>query len=174
MENAKAFVNYLLSEPGQMVLFSPEIGRLPVVPDLYAKGPKDYPNPFKQKLGGVDFNDRLSSGRRDVVNSLYDHIITFRHRELRDAWGAIYRAEESVAKSKSADVAQARSLLADARKAASQVPIDDKKASDKEVSGAFKSKSGLKAQLETEWENAARANYAKATELANKAAALAR
>jgi iron(III) transport system substrate-binding protein len=174
MENAKAFVNYLLSEPGQMVLFSPEIGRLPVVPDLYAKGPKDYPNPFKQKLGGVDFNDRLSSGRRDVVNSLYDHIITFRHRELRDAWGAIYRAEESVAKSKSADVAQARSLLADARKAASQVPIDDKKASDKEVAGAFKSKSGLKAQLETEWENAARANYAKATELANKAAALAR
>jgi ABC-type Fe3+ transport system substrate-binding protein len=174
MENAKAFVNYLLSEPGQMVLFSPEIGRLPVVPDLYAKGPKDYPNPFKQKLGGVDFNNRLSSGRRDVVNSLYDHIITFRHRELRDAWGAIYRAEEAVAKSKNADVAQARSLLADARKAASQVPIDDKKASDKEVVGAFKSKSGLKAQLETEWENAARANYAKATELANKAAAIAR
>jgi phosphoglycerate transport regulatory protein PgtC len=172
MDNAKAFVNYLLSEPGQMILFSPEIGRLPVVPDLYAKGPKDYPNPFKQKLGGVDFNDSLSSGRRDVVNSLYDHIITFRHRELRDAWGAIYRAEESVAKSKSAAVAQARSLLADARKAASQVPIDDKKASDKEVAGAFKSKTGLKAQLEIEWENAARANYAKATELANKAAAL--
>ena len=174
MDNAKAFVNYLLSEPGQMILFSPEIGRLPVVPDLYAKGPKDYPNPFKQKLGGVDFNDRLSSGRRDVVNSLYDHIITFRHRELRDAWGAIYRAEESVAKSKSAGVAQARSLLADARKAASQVPIDDKKASDKEVAGAFTSKTGLKAQLEIEWENAARANYAKATELAKKAAALSR
>jgi ABC-type Fe3+ transport system substrate-binding protein len=174
MDNAKAFVNYLLSEPGQMVLFSPEIGRLPVVPDLYAKGPKDYPNPFKQKLGGLEFNDRLSSGRRDVVNSLYDHIITFRHRELRDAWGAIYRAEEAVAKSKSAGAAQARSLLADARKAASQVPIDDKKAGDKEVAGAFKSKSGLKAQLETEWENSARANYSKATELANKAAALAR
>jgi phosphoglycerate transport regulatory protein PgtC len=174
IENAKAFVNYLLSETGQMVLFSPEIGRLPVVPDLYAKGPKDYPNPFKQKLGGVDFNDKLSSARRDVVNSLYDHIITFRHRELRDAWGAIYRAEEAVAKSKSAGGAQAQSLLADARKAASQVPIDDKKVSDKEVAAAFKSKSGLKAQLETEWENAARANYAKATELANKAAALAR
>jgi ABC-type Fe3+ transport system substrate-binding protein len=174
MQNAQAFVNYLLSEPGQMVLFSPEIGRLPVVPDLYAKGPKDYPDPFKQKLGGVDFNNKLSSSRRDVVNSLYDHIITFRHRELRDVWGAIYRAEDSVAKSKSADVAQARSLLSDARKAASQVPIDAKKASDKEVAGAFKSKSGLKAQLETEWENAARANYAKAMELANKAVALAR
>ncbi len=157
-----------------MVLFSPEIGRLPVVPDLYAKGPKSYPNPFKQKLGGVDFDNRLSSGRRDVVNSLYDHIITFRHKELRDAWGAIYRAEQAVAKSKSTGAAQAKTLLADARKAASQAPIDDKKASDKEVAGAFKSKSGLKAQLETEWENAARANYAKATELANKAAGAAR
>jgi hypothetical protein len=42
------------------------------------------------------------------------------------------------------------------------------------VVGAFKSKSGLKSQLETEWENFARGNYAKATELANKATSLAR
>jgi hypothetical protein len=54
------------------------------------------------------------------------------------------------------------------------VPINDKRASDKEVTGAFKSKSGLKAQLETEWENFARGNFAKAKELADKAAALAR
>jgi ABC-type Fe3+ transport system substrate-binding protein len=69
-ENARAFVNYLLSESGQVVLFSPEIGRLSVIPELYAKGPKNYPNPFTMKLGGVDFNDSLSSGRREVVNSL--------------------------------------------------------------------------------------------------------
>ena len=36
----------------------------------------------------------------------------------------------------------------------------------------FKSKSGLKAQLETEWENFAKANYAKAKELAEKALAI--
>src|SRR5207249_5684705 len=69
-QEARAFVNYLLSEAGQMVLFSPEIARLPVIPELYAKAPKDYPNPFKKKMGGVDFNDEQSSGRRDVVNSL--------------------------------------------------------------------------------------------------------
>jgi spermidine/putrescine-binding protein len=172
-DNAKAFVNYLLGEAGQTLLFSPEIARLPVVPDLYAKGPKSYPNPFKMKLGGVDFNDKLSSGRRDVVNSLYDHIITFRHRELKEAWGSIYKAEESVAKGKG-DLAQARSLVAEAKKLASQVPINDKKASDKEVAGAFKSKSGLKAQLETEWETMAKANYAKAKEMADKAISLAR
>lgn len=173
-DNAKAFVNYLLGEAGQMLLFSPEIGRLPVVPDLYAKGPKNYPNPFTMKLGGVDFKDKLSSGRRDVVNSLYDHVITFRHRELKEAWGAIYKAEESIAKGKGQDLAQARSLVAEAKKLASQVPINDKKASDKEVAGAFKSKSGLKAQLEIEWENFAKANYTKAKELADKAIGLAR
>ena len=173
-QEARAFVNYLLSEAGQMVLFSPEIARLPVIPDLYTKAPKDYPNPFKKKMGGVDFNDELSSGRRDVVNSLYDHIITFRHKELRDAWKSIYTAEEALARSKSANAAQGKSMVAEARRLASQAPINDKRASDKEVSGAFKSKSGLKAQLETEWENFARANYSKAKELANKAAGMAR
>jgi ABC-type Fe3+ transport system substrate-binding protein len=173
-ENARAFVNFLLSEPGQLLLFSPEIGRLPVIPDLYAKGPKNYPNPFQMKMGGVSFNTKLSSGRRDVVNSLYDHIITFRHRELKEAWASIYKAEEAIAKGKGTDLAQARGLVAEAKRLASQVPIDDKKASDKEVTGAFKSKSGLKAQLETEWDTLAKANYAKAKELAEKATSLAR
>ena len=173
-DNARAFVQYLLSDEGQLRLFAPEIGRLPVVPALYAKAPKGYPNPFTMKLGGVDFNDKLSSGRRDVVSSLFDHIITFRHAELKAAWESIYKAEETAAKAKGPGAAQAQSLIAEARKAASQTPIDDKRASDKEVTGAFKSKSGLKAQLETEWENFARANYAKAKELANKALALAK
>ncbi|HEY6368580.1 MAG TPA: extracellular solute-binding protein, partial [Candidatus Binatia bacterium] len=56
-DNARAFVNYLLSEAGQTVLFLPEIARLPVIPELYAQAPKDYPNPFKKSLGGVNFND---------------------------------------------------------------------------------------------------------------------
>lgn len=173
-QEARTFVNYLLSEAGQMVLFAPEIARLPVIPDLYAKAPKDYPNPFKKKMGGVDFNDELSSSRRDVVNSLYDHIITFRHNELRDAWKSIYNAEAALAKSKSASAAQGKGMAAEARKLASQAPINDKRASDKEVTGAFKSKSGFKAQLETEWENFARANYAKAKDLAEKALASAK
>ncbi len=153
-------------------MFAPEIARLPVIPELYVKAPKDYPNPFKKKLGGVEFNDGLSSSRRDVVNSLYDHIITFRHKELREAWKSIYTAEEALAKSKSANAAQGKTMIADARKLATQMPINDKRAADKEVTGAFKSKSGLKSQLETEWENAARGNYSKAKELAEKAAAL--
>jgi len=172
-QEARAFVNYLLSEAGQLVLFAPEIARLPVIPDLYARAPKDYPDPFKKKMGGVNFNDELSSARRDVVNSLFDHVITYRHKELRETWKSIYGAEAALAKSKSANAAQGRSLAAEARKLASQAPINDKRASEKEIAGAFKSKSGLKAQLETDWENFARNNYAKAKELADKALGLA-
>jgi ABC-type Fe3+ transport system substrate-binding protein len=173
-QEARAFVNYLLSEAGQMVLFAPEIARLPVIPDLYAKAPRDYPNPFKQKMGGVDFNDKISSARRDVVNSLYDHLITFRHKELREAWKSIYAAEQALAKRKTAGGAKGKEMIAEARKLATQVPINDKRAGDKEVTGAFKSKSGLKAQLETEWENFARTSYLRAKELADKALASAR
>ncbi len=173
-QEARMFVNYLLSEAGQTVLFAPEIARLPVIPELYANAPKDYPNPFKRKLGGVEFNDELSSSRRDVVNSLYDHTITFRHNELREAWKSIYGAEAALAKSKSASAAQGKNLIAEARRLAAQVAISDKRASDKEVTGAFKSKSGLRSQLETEWENFARGNYAKAKELAEKALAMAK
>ena len=95
--NARAFVEYLLGDEGQQKLFAPEIGRLPVVPALYARAPKGYPNPFAMKLGGVDFDDKLSSGRRNVVNSLFDHMITFRHAELRAAWSAIHAADAQVA-----------------------------------------------------------------------------
>ena len=42
-ENARAFIEYLLSDEGQLRLFSPEIGRLPVIPDLYARAPASYP-----------------------------------------------------------------------------------------------------------------------------------
>ena len=93
---------------------------------------------------------------------------------MREAWKSIYRAEEALAKSKSASASQGRSLIADARKLATQIAISDKRASDKEVTGAFRSKSGLKAQLETEWENFARGNYTKAKELAEKALAMAK
>jgi hypothetical protein len=166
-------VNYLLSDEGQMLLFSKEIGRLPVVPDLYAKAPAGYPNPFTMKLGGVDFNNKLSSGRRNVVNSLYDHLITFRHAELKAAWAAIYRAEESIAKASGKDVTQARAMVTEARKLATSIPVDAKKAGDKEVNDLFKdkAKADFKSKLETEWDTFAKANYGKAKETAEKAIA---
>jgi ABC-type Fe3+ transport system substrate-binding protein len=171
--NARAFVEYLLSDEGQQRLFAPEIGRLPVVPALYARAPKGYPNPFAMKLGGVDFDDKLSSSRRNVVNSLFDHVITFRHAELKAAWAAIHAADAQVAKARAAgrgaDAAAAD--LAAARRLASTVPLDAGRASDREVNAAFKDRPDVKSRMETEWDTAAKGGYARARELAAGAAA---
>jgi phosphoglycerate transport regulatory protein PgtC len=171
-DNARAFVQFLLSDEGQLRLFSPEIGRLPVVPALYSRAPKGYPNPFTMKLGGIEFDDRLSSARRNIVNALFDQIITFRHAELRAAWGAIYAAEASMAKAKAAgrDVSEAAAQLAEARRLAGAVPLEGKPAADKAFNAAFKDRPEVKSRLETEWDTAAKANYAKAKDLADQAA----
>jgi phosphoglycerate transport regulatory protein PgtC len=171
--NARAFVEYLLSDEGQLRLFAPEIGRLPVVPALYARAPKGYPNPFTMKLGGVDFDDKLSSGRRNVVNALFDQVVTFRHAELKAAWGAIHVADAQVAKARAAGrgVEAALANLAEARRLASAVPLDAGRASDREVNAAFKDKPEVKSRMETEWDTAAKSSYARARELADGAAA---
>ena len=105
------------------------------------------------------------------MNSLYDHLITFRHGELKAAWAALYRAEEAVARSKAAarDAGQASALAAEARRLLTAVPLDDKRAGDKALSDAFKAEA--KAKLEIEWDSFAKANYTRARELAEKAAA---
>jgi phosphoglycerate transport regulatory protein PgtC len=171
-DNARAFVQYLLSDEGQLKLFSPEIGRLPVVPALYARAPKGYPNPFTMKLGGVEFDDKLSSMRRNVVNSLFDHVITFRHTDLKAAWGAIYAAESRAGKVR----AQGKNLddgareLAEARWLATTVPLEGTLAADKAFNDRFRDKPEVKSWLETEWDTKVKANYGKAQDRADQAA----
>ena len=174
-ENAAKFITYLLSDAGQQLLFSPEIGRLPVVPALYARAPKGYPNPFQLKLGAVKFNEKLSSSRVNLVNALFDQLVTFRHAELRAAWGAIAQAAQAVAKAKGAgkSTEAADALLREARALASAVPIDDRRA-DRTLNDAFKTKADVKAKYETEWDAFAKAHYAKARALAEQAGAAAR
>jgi phosphoglycerate transport regulatory protein PgtC len=172
-ENAKAFINYLLSEEGQMLLFKPDIGRLPVIPELYEKGPAGYPNPFKMKLGKLDFNSGLSSVRYDLLNSLFDQIVTFRLGELKEAWGAIYKAEKAIeeGKKKKKDITKAVALVAESRSLATKVPVPEAQANNKDFNKTFKGKvkTETRAKLETEWDATAKANYSKAKALALKA-----
>ena len=172
-ENAKRFVNYLLSEEGQMLLFKSDIGRLPVIPQLYAKAPAGYPNPFRMKIGGLDFNSELSSSRYNIVNPLFDQIITFRLSELKEAWGAIYKAEKAIeeGKKKKKDVGKAAATVAEARSLATKVPVTETQGKDKDYNKAFrgKEKTETRAKLETEWDATAKANYSRAKDLAQKA-----
>ncbi len=173
---AAAFIEYLLSDEGQTLLLDPKIRRLPVNPATYAKAPAGFPNPFEDKSigAGVQFDLALSKGRYNVVNSLFDVMITYRLDDLRAATGAIQAAEAALAGESNP---AAQQLIDEARALVNQLPIDAAKASEASFNAIFKKKrkkattkvTGRQAEIEREWDAMVKANYAKAKELAVQA-----
>jgi phosphoglycerate transport regulatory protein PgtC len=175
-ELGKKFIAFTLSEEGQQLLLEPRISRLPVLPAVYKKAPEGYPNPYGGKIQAkVKFDSELSQSRYYLVNSLYDHTITFRHKELIAATRAIHDAAAKIAKKPNA---QARRLLEEARDYAFKPLVSAEKAADKDFLALY-STTARDAQrtkqvtaLEEYWGREARKNYARAEELAKQAAAL--
>lgn len=172
-KTAEAFIEFLLSDEGQQILLDPKIQRLPVRLDTYKKAPAGYPNPFTDaRLKGITFNSELSEGRYELLNSLFDRLITFRLKDLNAAWQAIHAAETKLGPRASAE---AKRLIAQARSLASAVPITEKEASDPAIAGAFRplkpgeKVAGRQAEFESRWDAAASKNYAEARALAEKA-----
>ena len=168
-EGGKRFIEFTLSEEGQTLLLNKEISRLPVLPSIYAKAPAGYPNPFGGKIQAkVNFDSNLSESRYYVVLSMFDQMITFRHKELVAATKAILDAEKRLAGKPSAALEEARKLVL-------TPVVDEKQAADKQLLALFKAKktdaeaSKAKAKVEEEWASKAKANYAKAVELATGA-----
>jgi spermidine/putrescine-binding protein len=178
-KSAAAFIEFLLSPGGQEVLLDPKIRRLPVNPKTYAKAPKGFPNPFEDASIGsaVKFDLQLSKSRYNVINSLFDVMITYRLDDLRAAVKAIQAAE---AKQKGKSNAAASKLIAEARALVSMVPINEAKASENSFNKIFKKKrkkkkdksTGRQAEFEQAWDTQIKANYAKAKGLAEKAASM--
>ena len=168
-ETAADFIEFLLSDEGQALLLDPRIMRLPVNPKAYAKAPANFPNPFKDNSigSGVKFDLALSKSRYNVVNSLFDVMITYRLDDLRTAVKAIQGNNNPTA----------QKLIAQAKDLVNAVPIDAAKASDEAFNSIFKKKrkkastkvTGRQAEIEQQWDEMIKANYAKATQLANKA-----
>ena len=168
-EGGKRFIQFTLSEEGQMLLLQKDISRLPVMPAIYAKAPAGYPNPFSGSIQAkVNFDTELSESRYYVVVSLFDQMITFRHKELAQATKAIWDAEKRLG-------GKANPQLDEARKLTFTPVVDDKQIADKVLLALFKADkkdetaSKQKAKVEEEWASKAKANYARAVELANGA-----
>jgi ABC-type Fe3+ transport system substrate-binding protein len=168
-EGGKRFIEFTLSEEGQTLLLQKEISRLPVLPAIYAKAPAGYPNPFSGKIQAkVNFDANLSESRYYVVLSMFDQMVTFRHKELVAATKAILDAEKRLGGKPSPALDEARKLVL-------TPVIDEKQAADKQLLALFKAKktdaeaSKAKAKVEEEWAAKVKANYAKAVELANGA-----
>ena len=177
-ENAKKFINYTLSTEGQELLFDPKISRLPVLPAVYKKAPAGFPNPFGGTIKPkVNFDSDLSEARYYLVSAIFDHTITFRHKELVAATKAIDTAAARLAGKKNP---QAEALLKEARDLAFTPIVGEARSKDKEFLALWREtkRDAAKAKqitaLEEYWGTQARKNYAKAVELANQAAALAK
>ncbi len=177
-EAGKRFIQYTLSPEGQQLLLDPKISRLPVLPETYKQAPLGYPDPYGGKIRAkVNFDSELSDSRYYVVSSMFDQTITFRHKELVAATRAIHDATTRLAAKPNA---QAQRLLAEARSLAFEPVVGEDKTRDKEFLAIFRqSKKDAQATkrvtaLEEHWSNEAKKNYARAVELANQAAALAK
>ncbi|WP_142846800.1 ABC transporter substrate-binding protein [Telmatospirillum sp. J64-1] len=167
---AEAFIDFLLSEEGQEILLNPAIRRLPVNPKTYAKAPEGYPNPFEDtSLGAaVNFDVNVSQARYNVVDALFDQLVTFQLAELKTATQAIQRAEIALEKK---DNAEARALVEEARALIAAMPITEAQASDPSIAGAFGGGGGeaRQAELEQGWASFARTNYGNARQKAEQA-----
>jgi ABC-type Fe3+ transport system substrate-binding protein/flagellar hook-basal body complex protein FliE len=178
-KNAQLFIDFLLSTQGQETLLDPKIRRLPVNPDTYSKAPKGFPNPFKDKSIGaaVKFDVDLSKSRYNLINSMFDVMITYRLDELRDAISAIYKAEAALKKKSNS---KASALVKEARALIAKNPITEAKANEAEFNKIFKKKrkkakdiekyAGTRqAEVEAGWDKAVVANYSAAKQKAEQA-----
>jgi len=168
-EGGKRFIQFTLSDEGQTLLLQKDISRLPVLPATYAKAPAGYPNPFSGSIQAkVHFDSDLSEARYYVVVALFDQLITFRHKELAAATKAIWDADRRLA-------GRAHAQLEEARKLVFSPPVEDRQIADKALLALFKADkkdetaSRQKAKVEEDWASRAKANYARAVELANAA-----
>ncbi len=177
---AAAFIEFVLSPEGQALLLNPKIQRLPVRPELYETKAKHLPNPFTGQVAAkVAFDVKKSKARYNLVNSLFDVMITYRLDDLRAATRAIHQAEAALAKTPNPE---GQRLLDEARALVAALPIDEAKSLDPTFAAIFKKKrkkatdkvTGRQAEVEQQWDAFVKANYAKAKALAEKAAAMAK
>ena len=176
-DEARQFIRYSVSMEGQLLLLDPKISRLPVLPAsmMGGKVPAGYPDPFElAKRAKVNFDSDLSESRYNVVSSLFDQTITYRHKELRAATKAIHEAAAALQKKPNPE---GLALLKQARDLAFTPAVGAGLAGDKSFLALFtankKDASANKelTGLEDRWNAKAKDNYARAEAMAKQAGA---
>lgn len=177
-DEARKFMAYTMSVPGQQLLFDPKIGRLPILPYSMLKAPAGYPVPQDiAKRAKVQFNTELSGQRYPVVISLFDQMVTFRLKELQAATKSIHEAQAAL---KARPNARGNELLAQARSLAYTSLVGADNVKNPEFLELFrKSRRDVAVSkqltgMEQMWSEKARANYERARQLADEARGLAK
>src|SRR5260370_993025 len=177
-DEARKFMAFTMSVPGQQLLFDPKISRLPILPYSQLKAPAGYPVPQEvAQRAKVQFDANLSESRYAVVISLFDQMVTFRLKELQAATRAIQEAHKAL---QAKPNAKGQELLAQARDIAYSPLVGEANVKDEQFLELFrKSRRDVAVSkeltgLEQMWADKARANYERAAKLAAEARGLAR
>ncbi len=93
--NATLFIQFLLSRQGQELLQTKAISRLPIDPELYAHNLNPL-NPYSLEPENFSktFNAIQSRQRYQLVNTVFDHFITFQLSTLQRVWKKVIQAQE--------------------------------------------------------------------------------
>lgn len=179
-ELAGSFIEFLLSSEGQRLLLEPQIRRLPIRPATYQENelPAHFPRPYSaRELGAhVAFEVLKSRRRYNVVNSLFDVMITYRMDELRAAMASVQQAETLLQSTTQARPALA-GAAARARSLIYRVPIDALTAGDPRFAARFTKKrrkatdtiTGEQGKLEDSWSTFVTDNYRRAKQMVDAA-----
>ncbi|MFC4173693.1 ABC transporter substrate-binding protein [Microvirga sp. GCM10011540] len=119
---AELFVDFVLSPEGQALLLGPAVARLPISPAVYPAGGTAEGNPFQRDglfARGL-FDAGLSAARYELVNIIFDEMITIRRSELVRMWRSVRALETALSERTDADLAR---LVSDARGALTRPPL---------------------------------------------------
>jgi hypothetical protein len=153
--------------------------RLPINPATYANAPEGFPNPFEDSTIGatVKFDVAKSGARYNLVNSMFDVMITYRLDDLRETVGAIHKAEAIHADSGNE---AAKAKIAEAWALVDANPIDEAQSLESDFAAIFTKKrkkvtdkvGERQAEVEARWDAMVVENYAKAKALAEEVAGM--
>lgn len=121
-DGAEHFVDFVLSPEGQALLLDPAVARLPISPVVYPADGTTDGSPFQRDglfTKGL-FEASLSAARYELVNIIFDEMITFRRSELVRLWRSVRALETALSARSDADLAK---LVSVARNALSRPPL---------------------------------------------------
>ena len=175
-ELARRFIEFILSREGQRLLLSNDIGRLPIWPEAYlqrANGevPAFFPRPFSARQLGSHtmFDVQKSRLRYNLINSLFDVMITYRLEDLRAASQVIQATERKLLLSSTARPVIAAAITR-SLDLVNRVPINELSSNDPKFASKFKQKrktredmiDGEQGEIERRWDAEVGGNYRQA------------
>jgi hypothetical protein len=132
-----AFIDFLLSEEGQEVLLQPGIDRLPVSqePNLKYEAKILPLISLIQQGKSKRYDTELSTRRYNLVNALFDELITYRLLERKRLWKKLLDLEESYRQEIDSFVALQRAVI----ELFSKMPVDSDQSLDENLNQLFTS-----------------------------------